>query len=175
MCIRAKDDRAAHVFNADSAEWIFRFALKRNRLALAKQGNAPDETYALQVWTIKLPKLDDKAFLSEVSKQLAADTPSNRFVPIEKRESLERGKHGSCVRFHNKVEDAGAVKRTNTPRRMVLETDGFTCRHPQNTEIFIHLAFSHRYYPEHYDDSLASKVEWLYDQLRFDNLSLSEQ
>ena len=142
-----------------------------HRLELGRRGKGVDESYAIQVWTLKLPTFHGiEEFRSYVSQRMAKDTGETRFMILEKKESLYEENHGKCILLNTKAEDSDALKNMKDLRSMVLEIISLICRHPGNTNAGIYMAYSNRYYPENSSLNLNDKALSVFRNIEFTGL-----
>jgi hypothetical protein len=135
---------------------------------LVKRGNAPDETYVIQAWSLKLPDFQsDEAFSSFMEKSIFKDSNNERFNQINKNVTAVETEHGVCIRFKSILEDNSAVKKSENSEPMLLEVEGITCRNPSNRFIASLLVFSNRYYEGNRDTNLAKKADEFFSSLEF--------
>jgi hypothetical protein len=143
---------------------------KRNAQSvhLVARGNAPDETYAIQAWTLTLPVFEsNEAFSSFMERSIFRDSDSERFNKIEENVAAVETKYGTCIRFKSIHEDNSAVKKSENSEPMLLEIEGITCRDPSSRSAASHLVFSNRYYEGNRDITLTEKADELFSSLAF--------
>lgn len=140
--------------------------------ALAKQGQVSDESYVIQAALLRLPRFDsDAAFLAYSINAIDNDTDPGRFKILYNDDRLVAGQHGSCVRYVLKARDSDPLTASGRHAAMLLEAVSFICRHPDNPEVGISLAYSKRYYPGETAEDLMPVATGLFDSLRFSTLS----
>jgi hypothetical protein len=136
------------------------------RAALAKTGERPDESFAIQSTLVKLPTFTTTEDLVRFVKEgQAKDTNPQRFKVMVHDTVLQRQKGVDCAGSHFLVEDLAAVKRTTRTGGMLLEAMSLTCPHPANKTVGVTVTYSHRYYPEQKDPAFDEKAKRILDSV----------
>ncbi|MFA4830387.1 MAG: hypothetical protein WC855_03135 [Thermodesulfovibrionales bacterium] len=133
-----------------------------------KQGSGIDETYAVYIQLVELPKLatrDD--FIEYVKAGRGKDLDRNRFTIVRDDIAYYEEREDYCISYHSISEDKNAHKQSNNKDPMLLEMIGFFCRQPQNKNIGIVFDYSHRYYAGHQDEKLPEKARITFEKLKF--------
>lgn len=148
-------------------DWIIAYRNK-SQMALAKNGEKEDETYALSIILFELPKIDSKeSFLNYVKTGREKDTDSKRFDMIKDEIAPYANFEDFCVFYHSVAIDKKAKKRSKRKDPMILEMSGYVLRHPQNKNLGINFDYSNRYYKGDKDSKLSDKASELFKQLKF--------
>ena len=125
---------------------------------LAKQGVNPDETYAIQGMTSKLPTYNTNAEFVQLTKEgQIKDTDPQRFKILKHEVTTFPMAGVDCAKSHLIMEDHAAVKRSNDSRTMILEALTLSCAHPSEKSVGIHVVYSHRYFPGQEDGAFVEK------------------
>jgi hypothetical protein len=137
-------------------------------LSFAKEGSGQDETYAVNVFVVEIPKLASREeFLAYIKSGREKDTDSKRFNIVQDNYAFYDGSEDYCIQYHSIVQDNAAQKRSNNKEAMLLEMAGFFCRHPQNKNTGIYFDYSHRYYSGHQDDKIVDMAKKTFNSLKF--------
>lgn len=147
--------------------WLV-LARDAHRLAFARHGSNPDETYGIQGRLFRLPAYgSSEEFVQIIRQGLAAEADDKRFQILKHDVSADTSQQTSCARSHFVAEDSAAVKRTSTPGTMILEVMTLSCAHPKNRDFAVTLVYSHRYYPGQADATFAETATRLLSSLEF--------
>ena len=141
--------------------WLV-LADRANQFALRKAGADPDESYAVQGGTTSFPVFASlEAFLAEMGKRGAADSPAGRYRLIAHSAQLAPDKGDMCARMHTVTEDQAPTRRSSRTDPMTIEIYAITCAHPGNRTIGVMVGYSQRYYPGHRDPQLETSADQL--------------
>jgi hypothetical protein len=140
---------------------------RANELGLARGGDKPDETFAIQGSPIPLPAITSREDLVRFVHELLSRADARRFKILKREVAEDRSRRETCTRSIFVTEDHAAVRRTSTPGPMILEALSLTCVHPKNPALAVMLTYSHRYYPEQNDPGLGEKAARVLSTLEF--------
>jgi len=131
----------------------------QTRIALAKHGENPDESYAVQGNVVEIGPYETQAeFVQAVKDAEAQDTPSQRFH-MSQHEVVSVEKHeAACARSHAVVEDNAAQRKSGSTGPMVLEYLALTCPYPKDKHLAVSVNYSQRYYAGDRDPSFDEKA-----------------
>ena len=126
--------------------------------ALAKPGENPDETFAIQAILSKVGTFNTtEDFVRLIKEGQVNDTNPPRFKLL-KHDVTPFPKTGiDCVKSHMITEDNAAVKRSGGTAEMILEAVTLSCAHPNEKSVAIHVIYSHRHYPGKDDPAFMEK------------------
>jgi hypothetical protein len=137
-------------------------------ISFAKEGRGQDETYAVSVFLVEIPKLAAREeFLAYVKSGREKNTDSKRFNIVQDNYAYYDGREDYCIQYHSITQDNAAQKRSNNKEPMLFEMVGFFCRHPQNKNAGIYFDYSHRYYSGNQDDNLVDMAKKTFNSLKF--------
>ena len=140
---------------------------RANELSLARGGEKPDETFAIQGSLLRTRPISSSAELARVVEGLLAQADARRFKVLRAEAAEDRSRREICARSHFVAEDHAAVKKTSTPGPMILEALSLTCVHPKNADWAVMVTYSHRYYPSQNDPALGEKAAGVHATLEF--------
>ena len=147
--------------------WIITYR-NDSQTTFAKEGDNPDETYVISIGLVEVPNLESKKkFLDLVESGQKKDTDPKRFNMLKYELTYFDGREDYCVKYHSIAEDKKPVKRSRNKNNMLLEIDGYVCRHPKNKNIAINFGYSKRYYPGNQDNNLTTKSRDIFESLNF--------
>lgn len=131
------------------------------KVFLAKKGANEDEKYTLQTVVVSLPSFEnDDEFLEFIKRRMMKAIPGD----VYQETTLFKGHSEDCVQNSNKQN-----KQVNG-KEMVIEMIDFTCRHPDNKNAGIYMAYSKTYSPGHEDEDFSDKALELFNHLYFTEL-----
>lgn len=138
------------------------------QLALAKGGDNPDETFAIQAIAFRLSEFkSNEEFVRIIKEGQSKDTDPKRFK-IVKHEVTSYPMNGTdCAKSHLITEDHAAVKRSEKSGDMILEVLTLTCALPSDKRIGISIVYSQRHYPEQGDAAFADKATSILNSVEF--------
>lgn len=148
--------------------WVI-VARDQYQLALAKGGEGPDETFAIQSRLIQLPTFTSREDLMRYVKEkqtTAADLQRFKVMVFDTIPEQHRGI--DCAKSYFVGEDRAAVKRTKRMGSMIFEALSLTCPHPKFETIGVEVVYSHRYYPEQKDTAFNEKAMRIMNSLEFE-------
>lgn len=123
-------------------------------LSFIKPGAAAHENYAAQVMLFPLKdSLSKDEFIAYIKKGIEADTPLDRFKPIESKLAYTTQRGYACVQYTGLTEDRDSV--TGKPAK--LQVRSLYCHHPHDQGVGFMVAFMHR--GENIDKGLPAKAE----------------
>lgn len=141
------------------------------RLTLGKQGDHPDETFAIEADVGRFPEFkSNEEFLRLVKEGEAAKPNPSRFKLLKHDVNSYTGKGTDCARLHTVAEDHGAVKRTERTGHMVLERLSLICVHPKDKRAGVKVTYSQRYYPSDRDPQFLEKAASVMNSVEFTDL-----
>ncbi|HUL13461.1 MAG TPA: hypothetical protein VLU73_15010 [Methylococcaceae bacterium] len=151
------------------------FIIERNpdRAVLAKQGDKPDETLAIEADLLKggSPMLNsNEEFVLLIKETEARNTDPARFKVLRHEVSPYTEKDNNCVRSHMVAEDHTAVKRSGKAGQMILEKLTLICVHPKDNRVGVSVAYSQRYYPDQRDPGFIEKATSILNSIEFTDL-----
>lgn len=150
----------------DEPGWVVA-GRRANELNLARGGERPDETFAVQGLLVRLPAISSGEQLAAFVQRLLAQADAQRFKNRRHEVAEDRSRRETCVRSHFVTEDHAAVRKTSTPGPMILEALSLTCIHPKNADWAVMLTYSHRYDPSQNDPALGEKAAGVHATLEF--------
>lgn len=139
-----------------------------DQLALAKNGNNPDETIVIQAIPFKLPaykSLDE--FVGLIKEGQIKDTDPQRFKIVSHEVSVYPMKGVDCAKAHLVTEDRAATKRSGKTGDMVLEATSLNCALPGEQNAGISIAYSQRNYPGQGDPAFEAKATNILNSVEF--------
>jgi hypothetical protein len=128
------------------------------KVFLAKQGTNEGDQYTLQTVVVSLPSFEnDEEFMDYIKHRMMRDGSTQETT-------LFTGHGDSCVENNSKEE------KQEKGKTMILEMINFTCRHPDNKNAGVYLAYSKKYSPGNGDKDFAEKALELFNHLYFTEL-----
>lgn len=114
-------------------------------ISLARENRAQNQGFAANAFLLAVPvkDLDDAGFLGFIKKARLESTDRSRFLIVANEEGLADDRAERCVKYHSTLEDHSAAKSGNGPI-FVIETFGYSCVHPQDSNIGLDFNFSTR-------------------------------
>lgn len=138
------------------------------QLALAKRGNNPDETIAIQALPFRLPRFKtEEEFIHFIQEGQAKDTGPQRFTILKHDVTPYPMQGTECAKSFMVTEDHAAVKRSSQPGNMLLEALILTCAHPSDQNVGISILFSHRHYPDQGDTAFVENAQLVLRSVEF--------
>lgn len=115
------------------------------RIAIARAGTAPDETFAAFaiVFRIENPR-DREHFLDLIRAGVAADTPPVRFREVKADFRHDDSRVSPCVRYSAIHEDTQAKLRTGGTGTLTFQSLTLYCLHPKEQGVAFAFGYSHR-------------------------------
>ena len=128
--------------------WVLVDPNNRYAIDLVKQGPSPNSTYAIQIMPKTIPEFKlDASFYDYVKSNYSPKKDDNPEFEIEKFTIEEfYGVDSLCFEMYFKTIDKNAVKRVEYPGHLILESNGYLCRHPDHKDIMYIINYSHRYH-----------------------------
>ena len=127
---------------------------------LVKQGENPDETFAIQANLSKLSVFNTTTdFVRLIKEGQAKDTNPQRFKLLKHEVAPFPMKGIDCVKSSMITEDNAAAKKSGDTGDMILEALTLSCAHPSEKSVGIHVTYSHRHYPGQEDAAFIEKGE----------------
>jgi hypothetical protein len=141
------------------------------QMALAKHGENPDETFAIQAILFRLSAFKtNEEFVRLIKEGQVKDTNPQRFKILEHEVASYPTKGTDCAKSHMMAEDHAAVKRSGKSGDMVLEMLTLTCAHPKNRNVGISVIYSQRYYSDQRDSAFVEKGTSVLNSVEFSDL-----
>lgn len=150
----------------DEPGWVVA-GRRANELSLARGGEKPDETFAIQGSLLRGAAISSGEELVRVVDRLLTQADARRFKVLEVEVSEDRSRREICARSHFATEDHAAARKTPTPGPMILEALSLSCRHPKDAGSVVMLTYSHRYYPGQSDPGLRERAARVLSTLEF--------
>jgi hypothetical protein len=142
-----------------------------DRLALAKRGPMPDESFTIVGRFVELPApLPPGALAPLVREQEAAAVDPKRFTLVAHDVSATRHLGVQCARSHMLVEDRAPVRQSARTEPMALELLSLTCVHPTDGKIGVNAAYSQRGYHDRRDPDFRDRGDKVLQSLEFIDL-----
>lgn len=125
-------------------------------LSFVKPGVNPREDYAAQVMLFPIKdNLSKDEFVAYIKKGIDANSPPDRFKPIESKLTYTTQRGYPCVQFAGVTEDMKSA--SNGGGSTKLQVRSLYCHHPQDQGVGFMIAFMHR--GENLDKGLPAKAE----------------
>lgn len=141
------------------------------QIMLSKLGKNTDETYAILALPFKLPPLKTNSELIHmIESWQEKEKDTQRFKEIKHEVLPYPMKEINCAKSHLVTKDLKAVKRTDNPADMILESIRLTCVHPNEKNFGIGIEYSHRYYSGQNDSTFIEKGTSIFNSIRFNEL-----
>jgi len=141
------------------------------QLALAKRGENPDETFAIQAIPFRLSAFKtSEEFVRLIKEGQAKDSDLQRFKIVKHEVTSYPTNGAECVKSYMVTEDRAAVKRSDKSGDMVLEVLTLTCAHPKDKNVGISITYSQRYYLEQRDSAFIEKATSVLNSIEFTDL-----
>ena len=137
-------------------------------IELGKKGPTPNSTYAIQIWTKKIPLFQiNESFYDYATSNYLEQDISPRFEVINISAQKYNNEKTLCVELHFKSIDKDSVKREQYAGVMILESHGYMCRHPETKDIGYVINFSHRYHKGESSISVEEKAQKVLQKFDF--------
>lgn len=129
------------------------------RLVLIKEGDTPDETFAIEAQLFKAPHpVAGKDFVQQVKEAEDQDAPAPRFsMQIHEVMPVKVGE-ATCARSHSVALDNSPHTKSGSGKPMLLELVSLNCLHPQDTRVGFNIGYSLRYPPRQGDAGFEAKA-----------------
>ena len=116
-----------------------------SKIAFARAGNAPGESFIAEVTLFRLgPTESAKDFEAFIVKKASADANTKRFTTTEFSHRYSTARGYPCVRIHNVSIDRQAQVGGGKVESLILENENFYCRHPVHSDMGFVITYSHR-------------------------------
>lgn len=115
------------------------------RVGWARAGEGENDSQAAFAAAFRLPApVDGAGFLDLIRRSVEADTPADRFRPLQVDYHREDRGDAPCVRHRAFHEDRQARLRTGGSGVLLLQTVTLYCRHATDAQRAIAIGWSHR-------------------------------
>jgi hypothetical protein len=132
------------------------------RIAFAKSGSDPDESFVAAVLLLRIPTFPNAdAFTEYVREGIIKDSPSDRFEMIELNVQYSPEREYPCVRYHGISNDRKARTSALGRKTLRIEVIALYCEHPSKPGLAFYVSFSHRggNADEKIDDDAAAFID----------------
>jgi hypothetical protein len=132
--IRAPDSPGWSLLQSTPGTWAF-----------ARNGSAPDETYAASVTAFPVPATaSPEEFAALVKAGVARNTSPDRFVVHSSTFAATTARGYDCIGYDALADDNKARPRFIGYDKQLLQIHALYCHHPRVTTLGFAISFSHR-------------------------------
>jgi hypothetical protein len=135
---------------------------------MARKGPDDDDSYAVAVTLYGLPDFfSEEQFVAHVLRERLREPDIGRFKSLHNEEVVDRSRSAWCIRYRTTSEDRAAQVGPGRTATMIMDSRGYSCRHPRKNSIGVDFGYSHRHRPGQLDPAFEEKATRFLETIEF--------